>query len=47
MTFSRRFRSLFLYLLSFATLTSIASAQVKPGRDPNQPIDQDYTNKIR
>ncbi len=26
---------------------SNATAQVKPGRDPNQPVDQDYTNKIR
>ena len=24
-----------------------ASAQVKPGRDPNQPIDEEYTRKIR
>ncbi|MFN2404413.1 MAG: M14 family zinc carboxypeptidase, partial [Pyrinomonadaceae bacterium] len=47
MTFSRRFRSLLLYVLSFTTLTSIANAQNKPGRDPNQSIDQDYTNKIR
>ncbi|HSD45423.1 MAG TPA: M14 family zinc carboxypeptidase, partial [Pyrinomonadaceae bacterium] len=47
MTFARPFRSLFLYVLSFATLTSIANAQIKPGRDPNQPIDQEYTNKIR
>src|SRR5688500_3168080 len=47
MTFARPFRSLFFYALSFATVTSIANAQIKPGRDPNQPIDQDYTNKIR
>jgi hypothetical protein len=47
MTFSRAFRSLLLYVLPFAILTSIANAQNKPGRDPNQPIDQDYTNKIR
>jgi len=25
----------------------IAVAQIKPGRDPNQPIDQEYTDKIR
>jgi Zinc carboxypeptidase len=25
----------------------VAFAQVKPGRDPNQPIDQEYTDKIR
>src|SRR3954471_1304216 len=24
-----------------------AFAQVKPGRDPNQPIDEEYTRKIR
>src|SRR6201996_6322918 len=33
-----------LLLLSAATLTF---AQVKPGRDPNQPIDEEYTQKIR
>src|ERR1700761_6664777 len=33
-----------LLLLSAATLTF---AQVKPGRDPNQPIDEEYTRKIR
>src|SRR5919112_4132738 len=44
MTFSRPVRSL---LLCVFCLSTIASAQVKPGRDPNQPIDQDYTNKIR
>jgi hypothetical protein len=26
---------------------SIASGQAKPGRDPNQPVDEDYTRKIR
>jgi Zinc carboxypeptidase len=33
-----------LLVFSLATLTS---AQVKPGRDPNQPIDEEYTKKIR
>ena len=47
MTFSRPARSLFLYILCFATFANIANAQIKPGRDPNQPIDQEYTNKIR
>jgi hypothetical protein len=49
MTHSRRLRSLFLYILSVATFVNIVNAQVqvKPGRDPNQPIDQEYTNKIR
>src|SRR5688500_4950497 len=47
MTFSRPARSLFLHILCFATFANIANAQIKPGRDPNQPIDQEYTNKIR
>src|SRR5215213_10354500 len=29
------------------TAASSASAQLKPGRDPNQPIDEEYTRKIR
>ena len=47
MTLSRPFRSLFFAVLCLATVTGIAQAQIKPGRDPNQPIDQEYTNKIR
>jgi len=47
MTFSRPFRSLFLFVLSVSTFATIANAQIKPGRDPNQPVDQEYTNKIR
>src|SRR5688572_5166774 len=49
MTHSRPVRSLLLLVLSFITLGTIVSAQVqvKPGRDPNQAIDQEYTNKIR
>src|SRR5256885_5447454 len=47
MTLSRPVRSLFLCLLSLATFESIANAQIKPARDPNQPVDQEYTNKIR
>jgi hypothetical protein len=31
----------------FIALCSVVSAQVKPGRDPNQPIDEEYTKKIR
>jgi hypothetical protein len=48
MNHSRPVRSLLilLSLLTFATITS-AQVQIKPGRDPNQPIDQEYTNKIR
>ena len=47
MTHSSPVRSLFLYLLCLTTLANVANAQIKPGRDPNQPIDQEYTNKIR
>jgi hypothetical protein len=43
MTLLRPVRSLFLCLL----VVTAANAQIKPGRDPNQPIDQEYTNKIR
>ena len=31
----------------FIALCAVVSAQVKPGRDPNQPIDEEYTKKIR
>jgi len=47
MTLSRPFRSLFILALSLSTFAISANAQIKPGRDPNQPIDQEYTNKIR
>src|SRR5687768_14517253 len=30
-----------------AALTMAVTAQVRPGRDPNQPIDEEYTRKIR
>ena len=47
MTLLRPFRSLFILALAVSTFAIIANAQIKPGRDPNQPIDQEYTNKIR
>ncbi len=47
MSLSRCLRTLPLFVLLLATTGIIANAQVKPGRDPNQPIDQEYTNKIR
>src|ERR1041384_2645361 len=47
MTLLRPFRSLFVFVLSLSTFATVANAQIKPGRDPNQPIDQEYTNKIR
>ena len=31
----------------FIALCAVVSAQVKPGRDPNQPIDEEYTKKIK
>ena len=39
-------------LLSFSLSIVMAAfvntaAQIKPGRNPNQPIDQEYTDKIR
>jgi len=40
-------RPLVLFVLCLATFGIITNAQIKPGRDPNQPIDQEYTNKIR
>ncbi len=48
MTHSRPVRSLLLLLslTIFVTVTN-AQVQIKPARDPNQPIDQEYTNKIR
>ena len=46
MTLSPSLRPLLVCLLSLSIFGTI-NAQIKPGRDPNQPIDQDYTNKIR
>ena len=47
MTLARRLRSLLLTVLCLSTFGTIANAQVKPARDANQPVDQEYTNKIR
>jgi Zinc carboxypeptidase. len=47
MTLSRPLRFLLLSVLCLSTFVTVAEAQIKPGRDPNQPVDQDYTNKIR
>src|SRR5215207_558958 len=47
MTLLRPLRSLLLLILCLTTLATIANAQIKAGRDPNQAIDQEYTNKIR
>src|SRR5882724_2242345 len=40
------FRCLIPSLLLFAACAA-ASGQAKPGRDPNQPVDEEYTKKIR
>src|SRR3989442_7295326 len=40
------FRCLFASLLLIG-LSAVVSAQIKPGRDPNQAIDEEYTKKIR
>src|SRR5512132_24115 len=40
-------RATFLSALLIATSTTLANAQIKPGRDPNQPLDEEYTRKIR
>ncbi|HEY0727377.1 MAG TPA: M14 family zinc carboxypeptidase, partial [Pyrinomonadaceae bacterium] len=47
MTLPRPVRSLLIYVFFLTTFANIANAQIKPGRDPNQPVDQEYTNKIR
>src|SRR6478736_945154 len=33
--------------LFFVTAGGVASGQIKPGRDANQPVDEEYTQKIR
>src|SRR5919205_1155514 len=42
----RLLRRLILCALTL-TLSAQAFAQVKPGRDPSQPVDEEYTRKIR
>ncbi|MBC8032153.1 MAG: hypothetical protein H7Z16_18865 [Pyrinomonadaceae bacterium] len=37
----------FVVSIVFAAICATTNAQVKPGRDPNQPSDEDYTRKIR
>ena len=41
MTLLRPVRSLFLFVLCLSILATVAHAQNKPGRDPNQPVDKE------
>src|SRR5258708_23444125 len=47
MTFKRLARLLVASALFVSTAAFTISAQPKSGRDPNQPIDEEYTKKIR
>jgi hypothetical protein len=47
MTFKRLARLLVASALFVSTAAFTISAQPKPGRDPNQAIDEEYTKKIR
>src|SRR5260370_40834943 len=47
MTFSRLARLLVASALFVSTAAFTIQAQNKPGRSPNQPIDEEYTKKIR
>src|SRR5438067_7543970 len=42
-----RLSRLVLCALLLAVAATSAAAQIKPGRDPNQPVDEEYTRKIR
>src|SRR5882762_1602062 len=44
---TRSFRRCFTLCLMLSCGALTLQAQVKPGRDPNQPIDEEYTKKIR
>ncbi len=47
MSLPRPFLLLSFSLFVLLATCAISVAQIKPGRDPNQPIDQEYTNKIK
>jgi Zinc carboxypeptidase len=47
MTFKKLARLLVASALFACTAAGVIQAQNKPGRDPNQPIDEEYTRKIR
>src|SRR5687767_5577016 len=40
-------RATFLFAVIAAVAPILTSAQVKPARDPRQPVDEEYTKKIR
>src|SRR5437868_11465613 len=42
-----RLSRLALCALLLAAAATTATAQIKPGRDPQQPVDEEYTRKIR
>src|SRR4030081_1174598 len=44
---TRSLRSWFTLCLLLSCGALTLQAQIKPGRDPNQPIDEEYTKKIR
>src|SRR5712672_3128507 len=47
MTFPKLARLLVACVLCVSTAAFATQAQNRPGRDPNQPIDEEYTKKIR
>src|SRR5258708_24721557 len=47
MTFQKLARLLVASVLFVSTAAFATQAQNRPGRDPNQPIDEEYTKKIR
>jgi len=47
MNFRLFVRSTIMVMSLLALMAIVASGQVKPGRDPKQPIDEEYTQKIR
>src|ERR1700682_4510992 len=47
MSFKKLTRLFIASALLVGTAAFATQAQVKPGRDPNQPVDEEYTKKIR
>src|SRR3989449_10594127 len=47
MTRHIRLSPVFCSLIILAATAVLSNAQIKPARDPNQPIDEEYTRKIR